>query len=93
MRTFKETDREFAERDMRGEHIIVPLSRKPEELESLYGLNETAYLVWKKACEGLDEETICAAVLSEYSIDEETARADTEKTLNELVERGLLLEA
>ena len=93
MRVFKATNREFAERNMRGEHIILPLSRKPEEVESLYGLNETAYLVWKKACEGLDEENICVALLNEYEIDEETARADTEKALNELVERGLLLEA
>jgi hypothetical protein len=89
MSRFKRSDR-LVERKIRGDRILVPIAGAVEELDSLYTLNETAALIWDKACAGCDEAAILDAVVAEYEVAEEKARADVARVLNDLVAVGAL---
>ena len=92
-RVFK-PGRELAERKIRGEHLLIPISHTGEEMDSLYNLpNEPASFIWEQAKAGEDEEAIVTGLREAFEVDGETARTDCRALLNELVARGLLTEA
>ena len=91
-RTFEPT-RELAERKIRGEHLLIPISHSDEEMGALYNLpNEVASMIWEQAKAGASEDAIVAALLQAFEVDETTARQDVSDLLNELVNRNLLRE-
>ena len=82
---FKKTDL-MVEREIRGEHILVPIMRNMETLDSLYTLNETAGCIWRNAVSGMSEDRIAALLAEEFEVDPAAAQADTRRILNELIE-------
>ncbi len=85
--------REIAERKIRGEHLLIPISHNDEELGALYNLpNETASTIWDQARNGRSEDDIVSSLMEEFEVDEATARADVNALLDELLSRNLLQE-
>jgi hypothetical protein len=80
----------IVEREIRGEHILVPLMRNIDTLDSIYTLNEVAGSVWRHAVEGLPAEQIALKLSEEYEVDEAVALQDTRRVLSELVSIGAL---
>lgn len=72
-------------RKVRDEHILVPISRSMETLDSIYTLNESAGLVWEGAIAGMNELELVARVVSAFDIDRAQAAADVRQVLDELV--------
>jgi hypothetical protein len=60
------------------------------EFNGLMNLNETGAFLWKKLAEGAELEELVQSMLSEYDIDEQTARADIQEFIGQLQEKGLL---
>jgi hypothetical protein len=77
-------------RSVRGERILVPISGKIEDLDSLYTLNETAAAIWDAAEDGSTLDEIVACVLETYEVSVDEARRDVRRVLTELVAAGAL---
>ena len=86
---FKKNDG-VVEREIRGSLILVPLGGDTPRIDCLYTLNNTARCVWRQAVEGTTEDTIVASIVREYDVDENTARRDCTKVLDELTAVGAL---
>ena len=82
---FKKTAH-VVEREIRGEHILVPIMRNMETLDSIYTLNETAGCIWRNAVSGMTEDRIATLLAEEFDVDPATAQADTRRILNDLIE-------
>jgi hypothetical protein len=80
-------------RDLAGEKVILPVRGKVGDLGCIYTLNGTANEIWKL----LDGRRTVAQIVEEmapqYEVDRETLAADVNRTLTELQQEGLILNA
>ena len=60
------------------------------EFNGLMSLNESGALIWNELEKGADIDDLVKVILSEYDIDEETARADVCEIIELMKSRGLL---
>jgi hypothetical protein len=58
-----------------------------------YSLNETGTRIWEMVQQTADEESIVAALLREYEVEEQMARAEVRRILDELIEAQLIVPA
>ena len=79
-------------REIAGSWIIVPVAEMVVEFNGLMNLNETGAFLWKKLTEGAELEDLVQAMVSEYEIDELTARTNIMEFVGQLREKGLLQE-
>lgn len=79
----------FIMRDIAGEIVVVP-SGDELNLNMMITLNETGKFLWKRLETGADMNELVQAMLGEYDVDEQTARAGVERFVNKLQERGFL---
>ena len=90
-RQFSITDREIAERKIRGEHLLIPVSHKGSEMDAMFNLqNEVASWIWEQAKEGLNEEAIGNALAERYEIDSSQAQKDVAEFLDQLLQSELI---
>ena len=61
------------ERRVRNTCLLVPVMSSFEELDSLYTLNATAQLIWRKACDGLDDASIASQLADKFEVSIEAA--------------------
>jgi len=78
------------ERRLRDTCLLVPVMATFEELDSLYSLNETAHFIWRKACDGLDDQGIALQLAESYDVPIAQAQTDTQAVISELCEMQLL---
>ncbi len=77
-------------REIAGSWIIVPVAEMVVEFNGLMNLNESGAFLWNKLAEGAEMDELVSGLLSEYDIDEETAKADIQEFVGQLKEKGLL---
>ena len=82
--------KELIRREIAGDVILVPVGGTVLENNGLFALNELGAFLWDRLESAEDEETLVQAVLSEYEVDEETARTDTAAFLQKLREMEIL---
>jgi hypothetical protein len=70
---------------LEGEAVLLHLGTK-----QYYRLNETGAAIWKGLEAALPLEDIVASLVADFAVDAATARAELERVLGELVERGLV---
>jgi hypothetical protein len=58
-----------------------------------FSLNETGTRIWEMVQQMVDEEAVVAALVSEYDVDEPTARAEVRRILDELIDAQLIVPA
>ena len=75
----------LAYRRIAGEVFIVDAAKA-----EMHELNGTAALIWEGLAAGKTEKAIVSAIMSEFEIEEKTARADLENFVKELGKTGLL---
>lgn len=80
----------FMLREIAGSWIVVPLGQRVVEFNGLMTLSESGALIWKRLEKGADTDELVDAILSEYVIDEATARADIEELVHAISEKGLI---
>ncbi len=78
-------------RTIRGEALLIPIHRTADALGGFYALNPSASHIWQCASEGRSLGEISGALAQFYEVSPETARADTERVVAELVELGALI--
>lgn len=79
----------FIMRDIAGETVVVP-SGDELNLNMMITLNGTGKFLWQHLETGATLEELVQAMLGEYEVDEQTARAGAERFVNKLQERGFL---
>lgn len=81
----------FMLREIAGSWVVIPLCQRVVEFNGMVSLNESGALIWNELEKGADIDDLVKVILSEYDIDEETARADVCEIV-ELMKLGGLLE-
>ena len=77
-------------REVAGSYIVVAVGNAVKDFNGIINLNETGAFLWKTLEKGATEEEMLQAMLSEYDVDEETARKDLKSFINKLQEAKLL---
>ncbi|MEN6304321.1 MAG: PqqD family protein [Armatimonadia bacterium] len=70
----------------------MPLHQTGVDLQKVYLLNETAQAVWELLAQARDLDALVAALAEEYEVDEEDLRKDVQELLDDLVQRGLVVQ-
>ena len=66
----------FVVRTVAGESVVIALKEVSKEFNGVIRLNDTGRFLWDMLVTGADEEALVKALLSEYDVSEEIARAD-----------------
>lgn len=91
-RSFIKAPGGVAERKIREQCILVPISSELAKLDSLYELNETSSFIWDIAKAGATEQEVVVALQESYDVTEEQAVESVSRSLDELVAAGALIE-
>lgn len=82
--------KEFVLREIAGNHIVVPFGENSVSFKAMITLNKTGAFLWKQLEEEKTEEELLAAILEEYDIDYETAKADIAQFIEKLQTASIL---
>lgn len=80
----------FILRQIGAQHIVVPVGAQTVDFDCMLTLNGTGALLWQKLQEECTEEELVAALLAEYDVSDDTARADVARFVGSLQEAALL---
>ncbi|MCF8256633.1 MAG: PqqD family protein [Flavobacteriales bacterium] len=78
----------FAARKVGDELVLVPVKGSVADMDEMFTLNDVGSLVWDRLEAGVTTSSLVAAIVSEFDVKEETARADLHGFLEQL--SGLL---
>lgn len=81
----------FMLRQIADQWVVVPLGERVVEMNGIMTLSESGAFIWKLMENDITLEDIIQAMLAEYSIDEETLRADVIEFISMIKEKGLIL--
>jgi len=91
-RYFQNTE-DVAERRIRDEVVLLPISSKVGGLGRMYDLNPTATIVWDMAKSGTHTDAVVDRLVEEFEVDREQATADVSRVIATLTEVGALVTA
>lgn len=77
---------------MGSQHVVVPVGEASMERHCMIRLNDTGAFLWEQLGANTTEDVLVRALLAEYAVDEDTARADVAVFLGELRDADLLEE-
>lgn len=78
----------FVVREVGGESVVVPVGEMSKSFHGMINLNETGAFLWKFFSEEHTLDEGAAAMLAEYDVEEEIARADVEKFMEAIQGNG-----
>ncbi|MCQ2448899.1 MAG: PqqD family protein [Clostridia bacterium] len=81
-----ELKREFVLRNIADDWILVPVGKDAIDMNGLIVLNELGVFLWQKIPEAANEDDLLSAVLEEYDVTPDEARADIADFLKKLRE-------
>lgn len=82
--------KEFVIREIAGDYIIVPTGSTALQFNGLITVNEVGAFLWKNMQQETTEEALVQSVVSEYEVEEETARQDIEEFLQQLRDNHII---
>lgn len=82
--------KKLLEREINGEHFLVPLGKTVYEANGLFVLSELGAFIWDLLPGAENEDDILKEVLEEYEVDESVARTDLTEYLDKLRDMGIL---
>ncbi|MDD4698910.1 MAG: PqqD family protein [Oscillospiraceae bacterium] len=71
-------------------NIVVPVGSNSVSFNAIISLNDSGAFLWKQLENEQSEESLLAAMLAEYDVDEATAKADIREFLNSMRQADLL---
>lgn len=74
-------------------YVVVPIGTAVADFNGMINLNGVGAFLWHQLEVDTTFEHVLALMLEEYEVDENTARADLQKFIDELRESGLLEES
>ena len=84
-------DKEFTIQKVGVSYVAVPVGETSKHFHGMVRLNETGAFLFGKLTEAdQTEDSLVAALLDEYEVDEATARADVQKLIAALQEGKII---
>lgn len=80
----------FILREVAGETVVIP-SGDALDLNMMITLNDTGSFLWKQLEQETDEKALVAALLAEYDVDEDAAKAHVAAFVAKLKEHDFLV--
>ena len=77
-------------RDLAGERILVPISARVGNLESIFTLNDVAGRIWDLLEDPVDPESIVEALEREFEAERGVLERDVARLLESLVDARLV---
>lgn len=78
----------FVVRSVGGENVVVPVGEMSKKFHGMINLNETGAFLWKFFTQEHTVDEGVAALLAEYEVEEEIARADVVNFVNTIEQNG-----
>ena len=78
----------FVVRVVGGDHVVVPVGEMSKKFRGMINLNETGALLWNFYSQEHTLEEGVPALLAEYEITEEIARADVQRFIKLIEDNG-----
>jgi hypothetical protein len=72
-------------RKIAGEAILVPLSTRVEDADSIYTLNEVAARIWELLDGSRDVEQIAETIFDEFEVSRQAAQDDAAELMEKLI--------
>lgn len=85
---YKPNDAECAAKVIDGEAVIINLLNG-----TYYSLDKAGGTIWELVAEGHSVDEVVTGVAARYAVDEQRARADVERLVNELVSERIIVVA
>ncbi len=82
----------FILRNVADATVVVPTGKASLDFNGMITLNDTGAFLWRQLENDVSMDDILKAMLSEYDVDEATARGGIERFIEKLRAEGLLLE-
>lgn len=82
----------FTLRNIAGSDIVVPVGNAEKIFNGMITLNESGAFFWNALLKDTTVDEVVKKVTSEYDVDEERAKADVEKFIEQLRENNLIEE-
>ena len=79
----------FIVREVAGQTVVLP-SGDNLNFNMMITLNETGKFLWERIAVGADIDSLVAALLAEYDVDEATARAAVDGFVAKLIKNGFV---
>ena len=80
----------FVLRNIAGEYILMPVNENITKFNGTLLMNGISAFIWEKLQNPVSREDLIKAVLDEYDVDEDTARADLDQLLARLRELDVI---
>lgn len=81
----------FVLRKVAGNYIIIGVGEEAVDFNGMITVNETGAFLWNLLSEDITVDELLSALLKEYDIDENTAKADIDEFITKLKEGELLI--
>lgn len=81
---------DFILRKVSDSYIVVPVGEAVVDFSGMVNLNESGALLFEALQKGCEEDDLVKLILSEYDIDENTARADVKRFISKVKDAGIL---
>ncbi|MGN1450695.1 MAG: PqqD family protein [Eubacteriales bacterium] len=78
------------EREIAGEHILVPVGEMALRVHGMVNLSESGHLLWQRLSSECSEEDLVDALMGEYEVDRKTAERDVHEFVEKLRTVGIL---
>lgn len=77
-------------RKMCGSSVVVPTGKAAAEFNGMVTLNETGELLWSRLAQGAEMSDLINLLMSEYGIDEATAKTDAGEFIDKIKGAGFI---
>ena len=82
--------KELISREIAGERFLVPVGKSVYDANGLLILTDVGAFIWDLLPNVDNQDQILSAVLTEYQVDEETAKKDITEFLQKLVDLEII---
>ena len=80
----------FVLRSVAGSNVVVPVGAASVDFNGMITLNDSGAFLWRELEKGADVDSLTAALLREYEVDEETVRKCAADFTEKLLDAGCL---
>ena len=82
----------FILKEIAGSNVVMPTGEALVDFNMMLTLNETGVFLWKLLERKANKDELLSAILTEYKIDEETAKADIDEFIDMLIAKKVIEE-
>ncbi|KHS57821.1 MAG: PqqD family protein [Terrisporobacter othiniensis] len=74
--------KDFIKREIAGDYILVPIGNTAIDFNGLITMNDVGAFIWENLESVENQDEMLKKILSEYEVDEKTAKVDMEEFLD-----------